>query len=247
MDNITIADFSRLSEADCKRALPLVWKMLDQSMKGVGLLNAINHAYGERLESKEKLLRRWDAEANKQCQEVDRQRAEAEAAENRLKELTASVKTGAKRLAKLSSPPKKAHKGKPLNEAEILNAAVGNAERTVEAEREKAKMFEKQLSDAADQLGSLRAQHDEASAKCFDLEKQLKVALENGVVFEKKYEELEEKVRCPICMDREKNVSFACGHAYCEQCATEWNTCSYNCKRPNSGKPVKFRYPLFLC
>lgn len=85
--------------------------MLAQSLKAVAIKSVVCEAYGERLESKEKLLRRWDAEACKQSQGVDRLRAEAEVLQNRLKLMMASVQVCAKRLAKLSSPPRKAQKG----------------------------------------------------------------------------------------------------------------------------------------
>lgn len=120
-----------------------------------------------------------------------------------------------------------------------MNAAISNAERVVKAEQQRTSRFEKDLADAAEQLRALRAAYDDASEKAHILQTQLDAA-------NKQCESLEKKLICSTCMDREKNVSFACGHAYCEQCAADWGTCTTNCKRPDSDKPVKFRYPLYL-
>ncbi|KAH7704675.1 E3 ubiquitin-protein ligase MIB2-like protein [Aphelenchoides avenae] len=204
-----------------------------------GIKIVLGQAFEKLKECQSKQLVRWEAEAKKHAQEVARLRAEAEATEKRLKQLTSDVNACVKRLCTLSTPSTKARKEQPLNETEALIAAASNAERTIKAERERTKHLEKEIANAVGQLQAMRAAYDDASYKALNLEAQLKAALEKG-------NELDEKLRCSICMDRQKNVAFACGHAYCKQCASEWNTCSFSCKRPNSDKPVKFRYPLFL-
>ncbi|KAH7712855.1 hypothetical protein AAVH_19804 [Aphelenchoides avenae] len=58
-------------------------------------------------------------------------------------------------------------------------------------------------------------------------------------------DELERMVHCAICMDRPKDTAFACGHAYCHECAVELGKCTFGCKKQN-GKPLTFKYRVFL-
>ncbi|KAH7722084.1 hypothetical protein AAVH_10386 [Aphelenchoides avenae] len=61
----------------------------------------------------------------------------------------------------------------------------------------------------------------------------------------KRMDELERMVQCGICMDRPKDRAFACGHTYCDQCASDLKQCTFGCKKTN-GKPLKFKYRIFL-
>lgn len=63
---------------------------------------------------------------------------------------------------------------------------------------------------------------------------------------QEKVDDLEEKLRCSICMDRPKDTVFACGHTCCKECAAEWNKCYYNCKSERRQKPVRHAFPLYL-
>lgn len=59
-------------------------------------------------------------------------------------------------------------------------------------------------------------------------------------------QELDDRLRCSICEDREKNTVFACGHSYCDECATQWKQCPLRCTSHHGQKPVKHRFPLYL-
>ena len=41
---------------------------------------------------------------------------------------------------------------------------------------------------------------------------------------------------CVLCMDREVNVTFSCGHMFCEHCARDWLTRAASC--PLCVQPV---------
>ncbi|KAH7708432.1 E3 ubiquitin-protein ligase RGLG2 [Aphelenchoides avenae] len=220
----------------------MIWQMSQMC----SLKTATNDAFKKREECQRKQLCRLDDEARKHAQDVDRLSADADATQMSLKQMTTAINACAKRLASLSAPSKKAKNEKPLDAADVLTSAVSNAERAIKVEQERTKLLERKLSDAMQKLDAMRTAYSDVFNKVLDVEAQLNVAVKNGTTLAKKCDEQDKKICCPICLDREKNVTFACGHAYCVQCATEWKTCAYNCKRPNSGKPVQFRYPLFL-
>lgn len=108
---VTNANVDKLSEADCRRALPLACKMLCQLTNIAGIKIVLGQAFEKLKECQGKQLVRWEAEAKKHAQEVARLRAEAEATEKRLKQLTSDVNACVKRLCTLWTPSTKARKG----------------------------------------------------------------------------------------------------------------------------------------
>ncbi|XP_036355459.1 E3 ubiquitin-protein ligase MIB2-like isoform X2 [Octopus sinensis] len=55
----------------------------------------------------------------------------------------------------------------------------------------------------------------------------------------KRIEELEEKVTCPICMDRPRNMAFECGHTVCKECGESLKECHMCCK------PIQNKFNLY--
>ncbi|XP_067951560.1 uncharacterized protein [Watersipora subatra] len=53
-------------------------------------------------------------------------------------------------------------------------------------------------------------------------------------------QEMEGIQLCEICMDRKRNLVFACGHTACDKCAQSLKIC-HNCR-----KPITLRIPLFI-
>lgn len=105
----TSVDVSCLTEADCRRAMALACKMIDQLTSLAGMTTVTTGVFKEKAEFRHKQLRAWDVEACKYDKEMDQLRTEAAATELRLKQLTVSVNTCAKRLAALC--PRKAKNG----------------------------------------------------------------------------------------------------------------------------------------
>ncbi|KAH7680375.1 E3 ubiquitin-protein ligase MIB2-like protein, partial [Aphelenchoides avenae] len=56
---------------------------------------------------------------------------------------------------------------------------------------------------------------------------------------------MEKRIRCTVCMDRDKDTVFVCGHAYCNGCASEWRKCTV-CVTEKGNRPITFKHPLFL-
>ncbi|XP_014786080.1 E3 ubiquitin-protein ligase MIB2 [Octopus bimaculoides] len=52
---------------------------------------------------------------------------------------------------------------------------------------------------------------------------------------QKRIEELEERVTCPICMDRPRNMAFECGHTVCKECGESLKEC-HMCSKPIQKK-----------
>ncbi|KAH7716003.1 copine-1, partial [Aphelenchoides avenae] len=127
-----------------------------------------------------------------------------------------------------------------------LEDSVSAAEKLFKAECEKVKMLEGRLADAEKQLDASRGSLVDSTAEIETLRNQLRVATQNGQIHAARAKELEEKLRCSICMDRPKNVAFACGHTCCDQCAYEWKRCPNKCEGAKSHKPVKHTFPLYL-
>ncbi|BFZ22874.1 hypothetical protein BsWGS_25913 [Bradybaena similaris] len=58
-------------------------------------------------------------------------------------------------------------------------------------------------------------------------------------VLKKRLQELEDTINCPICMERQRNRVFQCGHATCSQCADSLRIC------PICRKVIKQKINLF--
>ncbi|KAH7703067.1 E3 ubiquitin-protein ligase RGLG2-like protein, partial [Aphelenchoides avenae] len=94
------------------------------------------------------------------------------------------------------------------------------------------------LAQADLDLIILRSANREVSETVAVLEGQLEKWIANGKASATKAEDLEEKLRCSICMDRPKDTAFACGHTCCGQCASECKKCYYNCTSERRQKPI---------
>ncbi|CAD5122217.1 DgyrCDS10668 [Dimorphilus gyrociliatus] len=89
---------------------------------------------------------------------------------------------------------------------------------------------------------------------CFDCSKKLKTCLECHVkitskvhdnleremnenidYYKEKIRSLEDTITCNICMEREKNITFMCGHQACSICSTPLKSC-HICRKPITKK-----------
>ena len=62
---------------------------------------------------------------------------------------------------------------------------------------------------------------------------------EEEALLKKRLQELEDTIICPICMERQKNRVFQCGHATCGICAESLRNC------PICRKIIKQKINLF--
>ncbi|KAH7717325.1 E3 ubiquitin-protein ligase MIB2-like protein [Aphelenchoides avenae] len=104
----------------------------------------------------------------------------------------------------------------------------------------------KRLAEANTELASVRKSQQDLHDKLDENAKRLESATTKGAQLESEVDELQEKLRCSICMDRPKDTVFACGHTCCGECASEWKKCYYNCKSERRQKPVKYSFGIYL-
>ncbi|KAH7708663.1 hypothetical protein AAVH_24087 [Aphelenchoides avenae] len=135
---------------------------------------------------------------------------------------------------------------KAAKESEALRMELEKLRTRTSKDDREAAGLRRLLAQADVDLCSLRASNIELTEKVTDLEEQLTKWIAYGRDASGKTEELEEKLRCSICMDQPKNTVFACGHTCCGQCASEWKKCYYNCASERRQKPVKYSFPIYL-
>ncbi|KAH7716401.1 E3 ubiquitin-protein ligase MIB2-like protein [Aphelenchoides avenae] len=191
-------------------------------------------------------VRKWDEKASQLAREVDRIQSEAGTRSEQIKKMSASMKSCSKRLTSLATPSEKETKGKSRLLVAVLEDSVTAIEKLVKAEREKVQLLEGRLAEAEKELEAIRPSLAVSAAEIETLRNQLSVAIQNGRMHAARAGELEEKMQCSICMDRPKNVAFACGHTCCDQCASEWKRCPNKCQGGKSQKPVKHTFRLYF-
>ncbi|KAH7716380.1 E3 ubiquitin-protein ligase MIB2-like protein [Aphelenchoides avenae] len=238
-DEVRIAadeSIAPLSEAECRRALLIAARVIDYAKKLSKIVTSEGTAWLSQYKVRNEQVIKWDETATELAREAERQ----------IKKMAARERSCSKRLNTLVSASQTVARGKPPAQVAVLAESVAAVEQLFQAEREKVKQLEGRLVEVEKQLGASRGSLLASNVEIENLRKQLSVATQNGRTHATRADELEEKLRCSICMDRLKNVAFACGHACCDECASEWKQCPNKCEGPKSRKPVKHMFPLYL-
>ncbi|KAH7699873.1 hypothetical protein AAVH_33019, partial [Aphelenchoides avenae] len=124
-----------------------------------------------------------------------------------------------------------------------LETAVADVKQMLDSERKKTKRLPDQVKYFKKKLD---AYEPDSSKNVKELQAQLDAAKIEGSATKKLADELVEKLRCQICMDRQRDTAFACGHTCCKQCSVKWEKCTFNCVSERRQKPVKFTFPLYF-
>ncbi|KAH7702607.1 hypothetical protein AAVH_30233, partial [Aphelenchoides avenae] len=225
---------AQLSEEEFKRALVLAVWTIEYSRRMTVIATNQVAAFATICDHREKQFRKWDEKSSELAQTV-------KAREQQMKRMAACLKSCSKRLNTLVSTSPAVAKGN-RDLVAVLEDSVTVVEKLFKAKREKVKQLEDRLAEAEKQLEATRDLLADSTAEIVNLRNQLRVATQNGQTYAARAEELEEKLQCLICMDRPKNVAFACGHMSCDECASEWKQCTLNCKGQKSQKPVKHTF-----
>lgn len=78
----------------------------------------------------------------------------------------------------------------------------------------------------------------EASRRVMDLNRALADA--ERTIRDRERAAIDERLLCPVCLDREKNLAFGCGHRVCDVCAEQL---LHEC--PTCRSPITVRTRLF--
>ncbi|KAH7662523.1 hypothetical protein AAVH_43516 [Aphelenchoides avenae] len=135
---------------------------------------------------------------------------------------------------------------KAASDTEALNKELERVKARARKADGEAMELRRRLAQANEDMCSLQTSNGELSEKVTSLEEQLEEWIAYGKDASVKAENLEEKLRCSICMDQPKDTAFACGHTCCGQCASEWKKCYYNCQSERRQKPIKHSFPIYL-
>ncbi|KAH7713780.1 E3 ubiquitin-protein ligase MIB2 [Aphelenchoides avenae] len=131
---------------------------------------------------------------------------------------------------------------KNVNPAAELERSIDSVLSQYAEMKKKFDAMAQELKSAKDDFTSAQEQQAEVA----DLYAQLSEMSDKCNEKDEKVETVNARICCSICEDRDKNVSFACGHTYCRECATKCGTCPMRCASERTGKPVKYFFPVFL-
>ncbi|KAH7706600.1 hypothetical protein AAVH_26170 [Aphelenchoides avenae] len=151
-----------------------------------------------------------------------------------------------KRTAELTNIARRARRAEKAAKDRYALLELENIKIRLTKDDEEVTELRRQLAQSDTDLCALQASNSELSEKVKNLEEQLEECVAYGKTAAANVEDLEEKRRCSICMDRPKDTVFACGQTCCSQCASEWKKCYYNCQSERRLKPVKYSFPIYL-
>ncbi|KAH7713529.1 hypothetical protein AAVH_19116, partial [Aphelenchoides avenae] len=231
IEHVTPQALATLSEQQCREALFLACKVICDLTKLSGLRNAKCIAVTQRLNMKTNHEQLFYEEALKTSRELEEKSKECA-------DLARVIKAAVDRINTLGIDVMTKPSAAKRNEPELppkLDDAIANVKQMLNSERSKSKRLQDQVKYFKKKLDAHR--EPDSSENIKDLQEQFDAAKAEGSATKKLADELTEKLRCQICMDRKRDTAFACGHTCCKQCSVKWEKCIFNCVSERRHKP----------